>query len=118
MRSLRSRFEIGCRVAAFGVLGWLLGSSVLPSTPSTRESASVGELPSRLASWTRTPANTVLHATLPTTPESWVVDWLSALRRSGHAVSWSGSPAALALAAEALPDPSGEIRIDVAAPGN
>ena len=48
--------------------------------------------------------------------DGWVVDWLSALRHSGHVVSWSGSPPALALAAEALPDPGGDVRIDVAAP--
>jgi len=41
MRSPRSRFEIACRVAAFALLGWLLGSSVIPSTPPSLERASV-----------------------------------------------------------------------------
>jgi len=48
MRSLRRRFEIGCRVAAFALLGWLLGSSVIPSTPPSLERASVTEVASRL----------------------------------------------------------------------
>ena len=116
MRSLRSRFEVGCRVAAFGLLGWLLGSSVFPSAPPTLERASTSEIASRLDTWTRAPANTALHGVFATTPDGWVVDWLAALRHSGHVVSWSGSPPALALAAEALPDPGGDVRIDIAAP--
>ena len=116
MRSLRSRFEVGCRVAAFGLLGWLLGSSVIPSAPPTLERASSSEIASRIEAWTRAPSNTALHGVFATTPEQWVVDWLAALHHSGHAVSWSGSPPALALAAEALPDPGGDVRIDVAAP--
>src|SRR6478672_11246788 len=116
MRSLRSRFEVGCRVAAFGLLGWLLGSSVIPSAPPALDHASTSDVASRLEAWTRAPSNTALHGVFATTPEGWVVDWLAALRHSGHAVSWSGSPPALALAAEALPDPGGDVRIDVAAP--
>jgi len=116
MRSPRSRFEIGCRVAAFALLGWLLGNSVIPSTPPSLERASVTEVASRLPTWTRAPANTAFHGEFASTPESWIVDWLAALRHSGHVVSWSGAPAALALAAETLPDPAGDVRIDVAAP--
>ena len=116
MRSRRSRFEIACRVAAFGLIGWLLGDSVIPSTPRGLERASGADVATRLAVWTRAPATTALHADLRTTPDGWVVDWLAALRHSNRAVSWSGSPPALALAAEALSDPNGGVRIDVAAP--
>src|SRR6187455_601624 len=116
MRSLRRRFEICCRVAAFGLLGWLLGSSVIPSTPPSLERASATDIASRLSAWTRAPANTAFHGVFESTPESWIVDWLAALRHSGHVVSWSGAPAALALAAETLTDPAGDVRIDVAAP--
>jgi hypothetical protein len=118
MRSLRRRFEVACRIAAFALLGWLLGSSVIPSTRATLERASATELASRLPAWTRAPSNTALHGVFRATPERWAVDWLAALEHGGRAVSWSGSPPALALAAEALPDPGGEIRIDVAAPEN
>jgi len=66
MRSLRRRFEICCRVAAFGLLGWLLGSSVIPSTPPSLERASATDIASRLSAWTRAPANTAFHETLLT----------------------------------------------------
>lgn len=116
MRSRRSRFEIGCRIAAFGLLGWLLGDSLIPSTARRLERAATTELPARLAVWTRAPSSTALHATFATTPQSWVVDWLAALRHSNHAVSWSGSPPPIAVVAEALADPAGGVRVDIAAP--
>jgi hypothetical protein len=116
MRSRRSRFEIACRFAAFGLIGWLLGDSVIPSTPRTLDRATGADVATRLAAWTRAPATTALHGVLPNTPDGWVVDWLAALRHSNHAVSWSGSPPALAVAVEALSDPNGGVRIDVAAP--
>jgi hypothetical protein len=116
MRSRRSRFEIACRIAAFGLIGWLLGDSVIPSTPRTLDRATGADVATRLAAWTRAPATTALHGVFPSTPDGWVVDWLAALRHSNHAVSWSGSPPALAVAVEALSDPNGGVRIDVAAP--
>src|SRR4051812_4511029 len=116
MRSQRSRLEIACRIAAFGVVGWLLGDSLIPSASRTLERATSANVGTRLAAWTRAPSTTALHGTFATTPERWVVDWLAALRHSNHAVSWSGLPPAIALAAEALPDPNGGLRIDVAAP--
>jgi hypothetical protein len=116
MRSPRRRFEIACRVAAFGVVGWLLGDSLIPSSARTLERASSANVGARLAAWTRAPTTTALHAAFATTPEPWIVDWLAALRHSSHAVSWSGAPLPVALVAEALPDPRGGIRADVAAP--
>jgi hypothetical protein len=38
------------------------------------------------------------------------------LRHSNHLVTWSGSPPPLVVAAEALPDPEGGVRVDVSAP--
>ena len=116
MHSPRSRLETACRVAAFALLGWLLGDSLIPSTRRSIERASTANVASRLEAWTRAPATTALHANFATVPDRWVVDWLAALRHSNHLVTWSGSPAALMLAAEALPDPEGGVRIDVAAP--
>jgi len=116
MRSLRSRFEIGCRIAAFAVVGWLLGDSVIPSSARRQERATSPNVAARLAAWTRAPATTSLHGAFTTAPESWVVDWLGALRHSNHAVSWSGALPAVALDAETLLDPNGGVRIDVAAP--
>lgn len=103
-------------MGAFALLGWLLGSSVIPSTGRRVERATAADVGARLAKWTALPASVALHGEFSTSPEAWVVDWLAALRRSGHVVSWSGSPPAVALSAEAMSDPNGAVRIDVAAP--
>lgn len=116
MRSLRSRIEMWCRVAAFGVLGWLLGGSFFTSSNRRIERANTETVAAHLARWTRAPSTTTLHLDLSTVPEAWVVDWLAALRHSNHLVNWSGSPPAVALATEAIADPEGGVRIDVAAP--
>ena len=75
------------------------------------ERASVNAIAVRLPAWTRAPTNVLLHADLVTTPEAWIVDWLAALQHSGHAVTWSGSPPAVAMSSEALADPRGSVRI-------
>jgi len=103
-------------VAAFGVLGWLLGGSFFTSSNRRTERASAENVSARLAAWTRAPATTALHLELAVVPDAWIVDWLAALRHSNHLVSWSGSPPALALATEPVSDPEGGVRIDVAAP--
>lgn len=107
---------MACRFAAFALLGWLLGDSIIPSSARRLERASAGTIGSRLSSWTRARVNVSLHADLATTPDAWIVDWLAALEHSGHAVTWSGTPPAVAVSAEALADPRGSVRIDVAAP--
>ena len=116
MRSPRSRFETACRVGAFALLGWLLGSSIIPPRGRRLERASSSELAASFDRWTRARGNVVLHATLSTTPDPWAIDWLAALKHSGRAVSWSGSPAAVAMSVEPISDPKGGARIDVAAP--
>ena len=116
MRSPRRRFELGCRIAAFAVLGWLIGTSLMPASRRVVERATSGDVGARLPEWTRRPAGVALHADLTTTPDTWVADWLGALRHSGHAVTWSGTPPAVAVAAEGLADPTGGVRIDLAAP--
>lgn len=116
MRLLRSRFELACRIGAFGLLGWLLGASLIPSSGRRVERATTAQIESRLASWTRSPATTALHGDFNAAPSARAIDWLAALKRSGHVVTWSGSPPALALSAEALADPRGGARVDVAAP--
>lgn len=115
MRSLRSRFELACRLGAFAVVGWMLGTSVFPSRAHRVDRASQTDIESRLADWTRAPS-AAIHGEFSATPSLWAVDWLSALRHSGRAVTWSGSPAAIALSAEPLADPRGTTRVDVAAP--
>jgi hypothetical protein len=116
MRSPRSRFEFACRVGAFALLGWMLGASVFPSAGRRVERATSANVGERLAAWTRAAPTVALHADFVTTPESWAADWLAALAHSGHSVSWSGSPPAVAMSAEALSDPSGGARVDIAAP--
>jgi hypothetical protein len=116
MRSRRSNFELACRLAAFALVGWLLGGSLIPSTSRRLERATANGIADRIAAWTRRPPNVFLHADLATAPEPWVVDWLAALGHSGHRVTWSGSPPAVAMSSEALADPRGSVRVDVAAP--
>jgi hypothetical protein len=116
MPSRRSRFETACRIGAFGLLGWLLGGSVIPSTGRRVERADTRELATRLDAWTRAPGNLIVHADLATTPEPWATQWLGALRRSGRSVTWSGTPPAAVLSVEPIVDPNGGARIDIAAP--
>jgi hypothetical protein len=118
MRSLRRRLEIGCRIGAFALLGWSIGTSIFPSPRRAVERASASELSTRLPSWTRTPAGVALHATLDAAPSSRETAWLAALRHAGHSVSWSGSPAPAVVVAEPVVDPSGALRVGVAAPVN
>lgn len=116
MRSPRSTFESACRVGAFAIIGWMLGASVFSSVARRTQRATAAELPQQLPAWTRSAPSVALHGELPTAPEAWVVDWLAALRHSGHTVSWTGTPPAVAMSAEALPDPNGGVRIELAAP--
>lgn len=117
MRSRRSRFELACRVGAFGALGWLLGGSLIPSSGRRLDRATSNDVASRLAAWTRAPRRVALHGDFATTtPDAWAIDWLAALRHSGHAVSWSGAPPSVAMSSDAVREPDGGIRVDVAAP--
>jgi len=116
MHLLRSRIEMWCRVAAFGLLGWLLGGSFFTSSNRRTVRATAESAAANLAAWTRAPATTMLHLDLASVPDPWVVDWLAALRHSNHLVTWSGSPPAAAIATEPVADPEGGVRIDVAAP--
>src|SRR5476649_727059 len=116
MRLPRSRFEFVCRVGAFGLLGWLLGTSVFPSSSPRVERASATDVASQLVTWTRAEPAVLLHGDFNVTPERSTIDWLAALAHSRHVVSWSGTPPAVAMTVEALPDPNGGARIDVAAP--
>jgi hypothetical protein len=116
MRSPRSRFETACRVGSFAVLGWLLGTSIIPVKSGRLERLQVSELAARLPQLTRSSGNVAIHVAMPTTPEPWQTDWLRALDHSGRALSWSGSPAPVAMSVEPIADPDGGIRVDVAAP--
>ena len=116
MRSRRNRLEFACRVGVFALLGWLLGTSVFPSTGRRAETVNGAALEARLQQWTRRPPGDALHANLDVTPSRWAVDWLAALQRAGHSVTWTGNPPALAVAAEPIADPRGGARVDVAAP--
>lgn len=116
MRSRRRAFELGCRIAAFALLGWLIGTSIFPSRPIGVARASDASVAMRLPDWTGLPATTELHAELSRVPEPWVVDWLAALRRSGHVVHWSGSPSAALILAERVADPETRVRVAIAAP--
>lgn len=118
MRSPRSRFELACRIGAFALLGWLLGASIMPAPGRRVTRASQTDVETKLAEWTRLPSSVALHGDFSTTPSAWAIDWLSALKHSGHAVTWSGSPPPVALTAEATADPRGSVRVSVAAPSD
>jgi hypothetical protein len=116
MRSRRSRFELASRVTAFGLLGWLLGAALFPPPHRRTESASAANLSARLGAWTGAAPGTALHGDFVVVPPPWEVAWLAALSRSGHAVSWSGTPPAVAMSVEQVADPLGGSRIAIAAP--
>lgn len=71
----------------------------------------------QLGAWTRQSALERLHLTLTSPPGAEGRDWLRALDEAGTVVTWEGKIPATAIAAEALADPRGGIRIGVAAPG-
>src|SRR5206468_2904734 len=112
----RSRFETACRVSAFGLLGWLLGTSVIRVPHRDVQIATNATVAARLPAWTRATDNSALHVTMTGPPSADAIDWLGALRRSGRAVTWAGTPPALAVVAEPLLDPGGGTRIAMAAP--
>lgn len=118
MRSRRRNLELGCRLGAFALLGWLLGTSIMPSVSRRVERANQTDVETRLASWTRSPVNVVLHGDFQTAPSAPAMDWLRALKRSGRVVTWSGSPPSVALTVDPTGDPRGGVRIDVAAPSD
>jgi hypothetical protein len=116
MPSPRSRFETACRVGAFALLGWLLGTSIIPVKSGRVERLRTSELATRLPELTRSSGNVAIDVTMPTTPEPWQTDWLRALDHSGRALSWSGSPPPVAMSVEPIADPDGGVRVDIAAP--
>jgi hypothetical protein len=116
MRSPRSRFESACRVGAFAGLGWMLGGSVISSKVARVEQIDGAQVAGRLPALTRSASIAPLHVPLTAAPGSWAIDWLGAIAHSGRGVTWSGSPAPIAMTTEPLVDPSGGVRIDVAAP--
>lgn len=118
MRSLRRRLEVGCRVVAFALIGWLIGTSIFPAPRRAVERASASELLASLPSWTRTTSSAVLHANLETAPSPLGVAWLAALRHAGHVVTWNGAPRASVVVGEPVIAPGGGVRVNVAAPAN
>ena len=98
------------------MLGWLLGTSIIPVKSGRLERVATSELTTRLPQLTRSFGNVAIHVAMPTTPELWQTDWLRALDHSGRALSWSGSPPAVAMSVEPIADPDGGMRVDVAAP--
>ena len=118
MRSPRRRLELGCRIGAFALLGWLIGTSIFPAPRRAVERASASDVLARLPSWTRTPSSVALHGALEAAPSPLALTWLAALRHAGHGVTWSGSPPAAVVVAEPVVAPNGGVRVNVAAPAN
>jgi hypothetical protein len=116
MPSPRSRLETACRVGAFAVLGWLLGTSIIPVGRGRLERLGATDLGARLPLLTKSSSNIAIHVTMPTVPAASEIAWLRALDHSGRAVSWQGTPPAVAMTTEPILDPDGGVRVDVAAP--
>ena len=116
MRSPRSRFETACRIGAFGLLGWLLGGSIIPPAARRLERLTNADVATDLPALTRAAGNVAVHVSVAAVPEPSVVDWLGALVRSGRPVTWSGAPAPAAISVEPLVDPNGGARVAVAGP--
>jgi hypothetical protein len=116
MPSPRSRFETACRIGAFAVLGWLLGTSIIPVGRPRVERLAASALAERLPSLTRSSANMAIHVAVATAPPTWEADWLRALDHSARLVTWSGTPPAVAMSVEPIADPDGGVRVAVAAP--
>lgn len=118
MPSPRSRFELGCRVGAFAVLGWLLGNSIIPTKTIRVDRVTADNVSRDLPSLTRTAGDVIVHLDATHVPDGWAVDWLSALQHSGRPVTWSGKPTPAAIGTQPAVDPAGGVRIDVAAPAS
>ncbi|HEX4684180.1 MAG TPA: hypothetical protein VH277_15795 [Gemmatimonadaceae bacterium] len=124
MPSPRSRVESACRVGAFALLGWLIGSSLVGSAVQRVEHVAVcrantpaceKELTDRLIRVTRARGEAV-HLDAPLAPLPWAADWLAALDRVGVPVTWSGTPPPALLSAQPVAGPGATVRVDVAAP--
>lgn len=116
MRSPRSRLETALRIGAFAAIGWMFGQSLRPNSGVRVDRARGVDVASHLAAWTRQPSNVALHTQLDAVPDDWVVDWLAALKHSGRVVTWSGSPPAIAVAADAVAGPVASVHIAFAGP--
>jgi hypothetical protein len=86
MRSRRNLLELGCRLGAFAILGWLLGIALTPRAARRTERATAATLAEALPTWTRAGGRVALHAELNTVPNAWTIDWLAALARAGRPV--------------------------------
>jgi hypothetical protein len=116
MPSPRSRLETACRIGAFGLLGWLLGTSIVPSATRRVERVTPTNVEDRMAEITRGSSSSVVHFDASQIPDAWVTDWLAALQRGGRQVTWSGNAAEVMLAAQPEIDPAGGVHVDVSAP--
>src|SRR4051812_18465803 len=117
MLSPRSRLESACRIGAFALLGWLIGSSIIRTAPRRLDRIPAGgEVRGALVAATRATDGQSVQLDAPVAPTSWITDWLAALKHTGTSVSWSGTPPAVLMSAEPIVDPRGGVRVDVAAP--
>lgn len=115
--TLRPRLEGLAHALGLGVLLWLLVRALTPagSVPAAR--AGGGALPAALARWSTVERPAGAHLDLDGDLPPAALDWLVALARAGTPVSWSGAPAAVAAVNDPLADPTGGVRVMVAAPG-
>jgi hypothetical protein len=112
----RRRLESACRLGVFALIGWMLGTAFFPTPALRTRDASAADLARALPAWTTAPRTDVLTLALDRAPSRAQLAWLSALRRAGHVVTWSGSVQPTALSVEPAPGPHGAWRFSVAAP--
>ncbi len=100
-------------VVALAVALWR--SMMARSEAGVARRTTVRALPAALREAASAPAVTGLHLAVSETPSPLQRAWLVALRRAGVAVTWSGSPPAIAAEASRAREPRAPARIAVAA---
>jgi hypothetical protein len=106
-----------CRTLAVVLILWLLWSALRPVVSQRVERVRASEFSTRLAGIARDPDVAAVRAVLDSSISSANLDLLRAIRRAGVSTSWEGNVPPIAIDAQPVPEPGGELRIAIAAPG-
>jgi hypothetical protein len=113
---LRLLGEWTLRALAIVTLAWAAVASLRPESSVPLEHVGITQLPTALPRLTFQAPAAGIHVSLDSAPSRLDRDWLVALRRAGTPVTWDGRLRPLAISAEPMGDPRGEIVVRVAAP--
>jgi hypothetical protein len=105
------------RVAAFGLLAWLLWRVVHPGANTLTAVTDSGGLRRALVQWSTVEHPDAVHVRLSGVPSASERDWLASLPGAGTRTSWEhGTLVPIAETAEPIADPSGVTVVRAAAP--